>query len=187
MVKVIVNYMSKTTLIVIDKNFRITIPEEIRIAERITQGDIIEIDVKNLGKYERECMKRIITNNDREFFKINSQGNKGIAAIKLSPAATTQRMIIPATEGYGIKLAFKDAHGDEIPDDTIIELWIEDHRSGKLIGQHEYREFKKEIKPIKNKINVSRGEELVIYVEEKYAGSIQNIDFRFAIDLCVKL
>lgn len=42
--------MARTTLIVKDKNFRITIPEEIRIAEGIQQGDIIEIDVKKLEK-----------------------------------------------------------------------------------------------------------------------------------------
>ncbi len=42
--------MARTTLIVKDKNFRITIPEEIRIAEGIKQGDIIEIDVRKLEK-----------------------------------------------------------------------------------------------------------------------------------------
>ncbi len=42
--------MAKTTIIIKDKNFRITIPEEIRIAEGIKQGDIIEIDVKKIEK-----------------------------------------------------------------------------------------------------------------------------------------
>ena len=47
--------MARTTLIIKDKNFRITIPEEIRIAEGIRQGDIIEIDVKKLEKPRREA------------------------------------------------------------------------------------------------------------------------------------
>ncbi len=42
--------MARTTIIVKDKNFRITIPEEIRIAEGLNQGDIIEIDVHKLEK-----------------------------------------------------------------------------------------------------------------------------------------
>ncbi len=175
--------MAKTTLIVTDRNFRITIPEEIRLAERITQGDLIEIEVRNLGKHE-ECIKRILTNNDRDFFKVNSQGNIRVATLKLSPSATTQRLIIPTKEGYGIKLTFKDANGDNIPDEALIELRKENISSSKLIGQHEYREFKKEIKPPKNQINISSPEQLAIYVEEKYAGNIQNIEFRFAVELC---
>lgn len=46
--------MARTTLIVKDKNFRITIPEEIRIAEGIKQGDIIEIDVRRIEKPKRD-------------------------------------------------------------------------------------------------------------------------------------
>lgn len=42
--------MVRTTVIVKDKNFRITIPEEVRLAEGIKQGDIIEIDVKKVEK-----------------------------------------------------------------------------------------------------------------------------------------
>lgn len=42
--------MAKTTIILKDKNFRITIPEEIRIAEDLNQNDIIEIDVRRLEK-----------------------------------------------------------------------------------------------------------------------------------------
>ncbi len=42
--------MAKSTAIITDKNFRITIPYEIRIAEDLKQGDIIEIDiVKYIG------------------------------------------------------------------------------------------------------------------------------------------
>lgn len=184
---VIVNCMVRTTIIVTDKNFRITIPEEIRMAERITQGDMIEIDVKNLGKHEdRDCIKKILTNKDKDFFKINSKGNNRIATIKLFPWATTQRISIPVMEGYGIKLKFNDANGNEIPDDAIIELWKEKISEGHPLGEYEYKELKKGITPLKNQINIYPSEELVIYVEEKYAGKIQNIEFRFAIDLCVK-
>jgi len=46
--------MARTTIILKDKNFRITIPEEIRIAEGLNHGDIIEIDVKKLEKPEKK-------------------------------------------------------------------------------------------------------------------------------------
>ena len=38
--------MAKTTIIIKDKNFRIVIPEGVRIAEQLDVGDIIEIDIK---------------------------------------------------------------------------------------------------------------------------------------------
>ena len=38
--------MAKTTIIIKDKNFRIVIPEGVRIAEELEVGDIIEIDIK---------------------------------------------------------------------------------------------------------------------------------------------
>ena len=38
--------MTKDTIIVKDKNFRISLSEAVRVAEGIVVGDIIEIDVK---------------------------------------------------------------------------------------------------------------------------------------------
>ncbi len=42
--------MTKATIELADKNFRITIPEAVRKAEGLEQGDIVEIDVKLLKK-----------------------------------------------------------------------------------------------------------------------------------------
>lgn len=56
--------MAKSTLIITDKNFRITIPYEIRLAEKLNLGDIIEIDVvKYTGvKDEINNIKEIVKN-----------------------------------------------------------------------------------------------------------------------------
>ncbi len=185
--------MTRTTLIVTDKNFRITIPEEIRTVEKIRQGDMIEIDVKNLGKHEDwECIKRILTKKDirKNFLEVNCQRYNGAAIIGLQPIDRGSLLSIPPTEGYGIKLTLNDAQGTEIPDDAIIELWKEriSGNGGQLLGEHEYREFKKEVKPLRDKISLSSGEELVIYVESKYAGLIypEYLEFRLAVDFCVR-
>lgn len=42
--------MARTTVVIKDKNFRIVIPEAVRIAENLEVGDVIEIDVKKIGK-----------------------------------------------------------------------------------------------------------------------------------------
>jgi bifunctional DNA-binding transcriptional regulator/antitoxin component of YhaV-PrlF toxin-antitoxin module len=42
--------MAKTTIVIKDKNFRIVIPEAVRIAENLQVGDVVEIEVKKLGK-----------------------------------------------------------------------------------------------------------------------------------------
>ncbi len=42
--------MAKTTLVIKDKNFRIVIPEAIRMAEKLNVGDVIEIDIKKVEK-----------------------------------------------------------------------------------------------------------------------------------------
>ena len=45
--------MAKDTIIVTDKNFRITLSKGIRTAEKIDLGDTIEIDVTNLSKTKK--------------------------------------------------------------------------------------------------------------------------------------
>jgi bifunctional DNA-binding transcriptional regulator/antitoxin component of YhaV-PrlF toxin-antitoxin module len=42
--------MTKATVEITDKNFRITIPEAVRKQEGIVQGDIIELDIIKLVK-----------------------------------------------------------------------------------------------------------------------------------------
>ena len=42
--------MAKTTIVIKDKNFRIVIPEAVRIAENLQVGDVIEVDIKKMGK-----------------------------------------------------------------------------------------------------------------------------------------
>lgn len=42
--------MAKATILIKDKNFRIVIPEAVRMVERLEVGDIIEIDVKKIEK-----------------------------------------------------------------------------------------------------------------------------------------
>jgi hypothetical protein len=45
--------MAKDTIIVKDRNFRISLSEPVRVEEDIRVGDIIEIDVTNLSKGKR--------------------------------------------------------------------------------------------------------------------------------------
>lgn len=136
-----------------------------------------------------DCIKIILRNNeqdDRAFFKINSQGEiltKIPVVILLSPNERNQCLSIPPTEGYGIRLTFKDANRNEIPDDAIIELRKEKSGNSKLLGKYEYKELKREVKSLKNQIYLHVGEELVIYVEPKHAGII-NPEVRFAVDFC---
>lgn len=138
-----------------------------------------------------DCIKTILTNNeqdDQAFFKTNPNGGilTKVAVISLlSPNETNQCLSIPATEGYGIRLTFKDAKGSEIPDDAIIELRKEKTgpRHSALIGKYQYKELKGEVKPLKNQIYLYVGEELVIYVEPKHTGII-NPEVRFAVDFC---
>jgi hypothetical protein len=130
-----------------------------------------------------DCIKRILTNNeedDRAFFKTNSHG----AVIRLlSSNERNQCLSIPATEGYGVRLTFKDANGTEIPDDAKIELRKEKRGNSELLGEYEYRELKREVKPLKNQIYLYFDEELVIQVELKHAG-IVNPEFKFEVDFC---
>lgn len=46
--------MARSTAIITDRNFRITIPYEIRIAEDLKHGDIIEIDIVKYSGLEKE-------------------------------------------------------------------------------------------------------------------------------------
>lgn len=46
--------MAKITTIITDKNFRITIPYEIRIVEDLKHGDIIEIDIRKYSGIDNE-------------------------------------------------------------------------------------------------------------------------------------
>ncbi len=54
--------MAKSTIILTDKNFRVTIPYEIRLAENLNIGDIIEIDVikYNSVKDEIKNIKEVV-------------------------------------------------------------------------------------------------------------------------------
>ena len=42
--------MVKTTLVIKDKNFRIVIPEAVRMVEELKVGDAIEIEIKKVTK-----------------------------------------------------------------------------------------------------------------------------------------
>ncbi|MDO8726626.1 MAG: hypothetical protein Q7J35_11215 [Candidatus Methanoperedens sp.] len=44
--------MAKTTILIKDKNFRIVIPEAVRKAEKLEINDIVEIDIRKIGKAE---------------------------------------------------------------------------------------------------------------------------------------
>lgn len=157
-------------------------------------GKIGELVSKAVSEYlDKEkiwdCRKKIITNENTDFFEKNSQGLDGIAIIKLFPWATTQCLSIPTTKWYGIKLTLKGADGNEVQDDAIIKIRKEDTfiRGSEPIGEYEYRQLKKdEVTPPENQVIIKHGEELVIYVEGKYAGKIYLENFRFILDLCVK-
>ena len=65
--------MAKSTIIITDKNFRITIPYELRLAENLNVGDIIEIDViKYKGvKDEINDIKETVKNLTKSLIKQN--------------------------------------------------------------------------------------------------------------------
>jgi len=65
--------MAKSTIIITDKNFRITIPYELRLAENLNVGDIIEIDViKYKGvKDEINDIKETVKNLTKSLNKQN--------------------------------------------------------------------------------------------------------------------
>lgn len=189
---VIVEYMARTTLIVTDKNFRITIPEEVRVAEGIRQGDIIEVDVKNLGKQEDwDCRKKIFTEQYYNNVKIDSTKN---AIITLLPGATTNRIRIPTAAEYGIELTLKDTEGNELPDSAIITLWKQKLHlfdssapSGDWLEDCTYGELKRKVKP-RNEILILPDELLALYLtgNEYIKKGIHPENIRFTVDLCTK-
>ncbi len=157
-------------------------------------GKIGELVSKAVSEYlDKEkiwdCRKKIITNENKVFFKINSQGLDRIAIIKLFPWATTQCLSIPPTKWYGIKLILKGTDGNEVQDDAIIKIRKEDISKGtsEPIGEYEYRQLKRdEVTSPESQVTIKHREELVIYAEEKYAGKVYLENFRFIVDLCVK-
>ncbi len=176
--------MTKTTIIVTDKNFRITIPEELRTAERINQGDIIEIDVKNIGKpKEWDCRDDILTKDDGEYVKINSKCFGINAIITLKPISTDQRINVNR-----IKLTLKDTDKNVISDDTILVLRKGDDTIGNYseIGKYTYGDLKREV-TLQNKASLSFYETLAIYPKENYVGKEINPEtIIFYVDSCVK-
>lgn len=137
-----------------------------------------------------EFRKRILTKKDisKYFLEVNSQGNNSGEIIWLRPIDKNQWMNIPAIEGYGIKLTLKDAKGNEIPDDAIIEFKKKKLDITMPLGDYFYKELKREVKPLRTQIELFYPEELVIGIEPKYAGIIYipDIEFIFAIDFFVK-
>jgi len=65
--------MAKSTIIITDKNFKITIPYELRLAENLNVGDIIEIDViKYKGvKDEINDIRETVKNLTKSLIKQN--------------------------------------------------------------------------------------------------------------------
>ncbi len=47
--------MAKATIIIKDKNYRIVIPEAIRMIEKLSIGDVIEIDVRKIEKQKAQA------------------------------------------------------------------------------------------------------------------------------------
>ncbi|MDD5473834.1 MAG: hypothetical protein PHU34_06760 [Candidatus Methanoperedens sp.] len=176
--------MTKTTIIVTDKNFRITIPEELRVTEGINQGDIIEIDVKNIGKpKEWDCRDDILTKDDGDYVKTNSKCFGINAIITLKPISTDQRINVNR-----IKLTLKDADKNEISDDTILVLRKGDATIGNYseIGKYTYGNLKREV-TLQNKASLSFYETLGIYLKENYVGKEINPEtIIFYVDSCVK-
>ncbi len=72
--------MAKSTIKLTDKNFRITIPYDTRLAENLKIGDIIEIDIFKYNgiKNEISCIKESIKNLTQFIIKQNKKvNNKG--------------------------------------------------------------------------------------------------------------
>jgi len=177
----------------IDEELVKSLDYEIKNGRFANMSHAIEYAIRQLiskleGLENLKCIKRILTKKEKEFFVINSQVNYRDAIIVLKPL-TAHRLIIPTTEEYGVKLTFKDFLGNEIPDETIIEFWKQKgYTESELLGQYQYKELKREIRPLRNQILISSNENLVIYVEDNYAKNInpENVEFKFAVDLCVR-
>ncbi len=175
--------MTKTTIIVTDKNFRITIPEELRVTEGINQGDIIEIDVKNIGKpKEWDCRDDMLTKDDGKYVKTNSKSFGINAIITLSPPYTDQRINVNR-----IKLTLKDTDKNEISDDTILVLRkVDIIGNSSEIGKYTYGDLKREV-TLQNRASLSLHETLEISLKENYVGKEINPEtIIFYVDSCVK-
>ncbi len=156
------------------------LPRSFNLSEKL-RGALDKI----LDGTREECRRVFITNKDeyKKFYKLNQNGHEGKALIKLLPIeGTTQQIIIPAEEGYWIKLVLTDKDGKEIPDNTSLRPYIETISEGRPLDEYKYSELKRETGKLKRTIYIKPFEELVIYIED--VEKIQNIEFEFAMDLC---
>lgn len=145
----------------------------------------IEIAINDYLVQKEGCKRRFLRKKDKNFYKVDYNGQRGKSLIMLSPIeGTTQRIIIPAEEGYWIKLTVRDASGTEILDNASLYLCKETLTESSSPEYYKYGELKKGM-VLKHKILIKPYEKLVIYAEEDIE-KIQSIEFEFAVDLCEK-
>jgi hypothetical protein len=150
----------------------------------------IEIAVMNYLDIREGCRRDFISEKDTGQCKPKYSGFKGTSLVMLSPIeGTTQRIIIPAEEGYWIKLTLKDITGKEIPDNTSLFPCIETEtpRRSIQLDSYKYGELKRETGKLKRQIYIKPNEELVIYIEKNIKISDIKVEFvEFAVDSCAK-
>lgn len=153
------------TVVQLRKKGLVVIPEPVRIALNLKEGDIIRVDVKGLGKHEEYIGRRILTEDNGNYVKKSPIEN---AIVTLQTGVVTHRLELPKEDGYGIEMILKDANNEEIPEGSKIKLCKEKTVSGEIISSddYEYRDLKKRIVPKKN-ISLLFNEQLALYVEEK--------------------
>lgn len=151
----------------------------------------IEIAITNYLDIREGCTRVFISNKNKDYkdyCELKYNGQRGKSLIMLSPfKGTNQRIVIPAEDGYWIKLTLKDISGNEIPDNTSLLPCIETGiaRGSIPLDEYKYNELKRESGKLKRQIHIKRDEKLVIYIEEDIE-RIQSIDFEFAVDKCEK-
>ncbi len=158
------------------------LPRSFNLSEKL-RGTLDKI----LDDIREGCRRVFITNKSEEkFYELNYNGQRGNSLIMLTPIeGTTQRIVIPAEEGYWIKLMLKDINGKEIPDNTSLLPCIEigETRGSIPLDEYKYGELKMETGKLKRQIHIKPYKKLVIYIEYDIE-KIQSVEFEFAVDIC---
>lgn len=153
------------TVVQLRKKGLVVIPEPVRIALNLKEGDIIQVDIKGFGKQDEYIGRRILTEENKNYIK---KSPKEDAIVTLQTGAVKHRLELPKEDGYGVEMVLKDANNEEIPEGSKIKLCKEKTVSGNIISSddYEYRDLKRRVIPKKD-ISFSYDEQLALYVEEK--------------------
>ncbi|MCZ7398227.1 MAG: AbrB/MazE/SpoVT family DNA-binding domain-containing protein [Candidatus Methanoperedens sp.] len=173
------------TVVQLRKKGLVVIPEPVRIALNLKEGDIVQIDVKGDIKHEEYIGRRILTEDNADYVKKNPKEN---AIVTLHTGSVTYRLELPKEGGYGIEMVLKDANNEEIPEGSIIKLCKEKTISREIISSddYEYRDLKRRV-VLKKNISLLFDEQLALYVKDKnIKNSINAENIKFIVDIYEK-